>query len=114
MVDGGKARVILGVLVAPFEVTENKKPMLDMLWRAAFRWKLWPRRVSGDSAYGTVENVAAIERAGVRAYVALKGAGQGRPFFGKDEFAYEIPSATTTSAPQTRSCWRECATWPGA
>jgi hypothetical protein len=55
VVDGGKARIILGVLVAPFEVTENK-PMLDMLWRAAFRWKSWPRRVTGDSAYGTVQN----------------------------------------------------------
>jgi transposase len=88
VVDGGKARIILGVLVAPFEVTENK-PMLDMLWRCTFRWKCWPRRVTGDSAYGTVENVAAIERAGIRAYVALKGAGQGRPFFGKDEFSYD-------------------------
>jgi transposase len=88
VVDGGKARIILGVLVAPFEVTENK-PMLDMLWRAAFRWRLRPRRVTGDSAYGTVENIAAIEKAGIRAYMALKGAGQGRPFFGKDEFAYD-------------------------
>ena len=79
---------ILGVLVAPFEVTENK-PMLDMLWRSAFRWKSRPRRVTGDSAYGTVENIAAIEKAGIRAYMALKGAGQGRPFFGKDEFAYD-------------------------
>jgi transposase len=88
VVDGGKARIILGVLVAPFEVTENK-PMLDMLWRSAFRWKSRPRRVTGDSAYGTVENIAAIEKAGISAYVALKGAGQGRPFFGKDEFSYD-------------------------
>jgi Transposase DDE domain len=88
VVDGGKARIILGVLVSPFEVTENK-PMLDMLWRSAFRWKSRPRRVSGDSAYGTVENIAAIEKAGIRAYMALKGAGQGRPFFGKDEFSYD-------------------------
>jgi hypothetical protein len=87
VVDGGKARIILGVLVSPFEVTENK-PMLDMLWRAAFRWKVRPRRVTGDSAYGTVENIAAIEKTGIRAYMALKGAGQGRPFFGKDEFVY--------------------------
>lgn len=76
VVDGGKARIILGVLVSPFEVTENK-PMLDMLWRAAFRWKVRPRRVTGDSAYGTVENIAAIEKMGICAYVALKGAGQG-------------------------------------
>jgi transposase len=88
VVDGAKARIILGVLVTPFEVTENK-PMLDMLWRSAFRWKVRPRQVTGDSAYGTVENVAAIEKAGIRAYTALKGAGQGRAFFGKDEFAYD-------------------------
>jgi transposase len=88
VVDGGEARIILGVLVAPFEVTENK-PMLDMLWRSAFRWRIWPRRVTGDSAYGTVENIAAIEKVGIHAYMALKGAGQGRPFFGKDEFAYD-------------------------
>src|SRR5215211_4041998 len=88
VVDGGKARIILGVLVAPFEVTENKA-MLDMLWRAVFRWRSRPRRVTGDSAYGTVENIAAIEKMGISAYVALKGAGQGRPFFGKDEFLYD-------------------------
>jgi hypothetical protein len=62
---------------------------LDMLWRTAFRWKSRPRRVTGDSAYGTAENISAIEKAGIRAYMALKGAGQGRPFFGKDEFAYD-------------------------
>jgi len=83
VVDGGKARIILGVLLAPFEVTENK-PMLDMLWRTAFRWKSRPRRVTGDSVYGTVENIAAIEKAGIRAYMALKGAGQGHPFLGKE------------------------------
>jgi len=111
VVDGGKARIILGVLVAPFEVTENK-PMLDMLWRAAFRWKCWPRRVTADSAYGTVENIAAIEKAGIHAYVALKGAGQGRPFFGKDEFAYDSGRDLYTCpagellAPRTRNATR--------
>jgi hypothetical protein len=88
VMDGGKAHIILGVLVAPFEVTENK-PMLDMLWRATFRWRIWPRQVTGDSAYGTVENLATVEKMGIRAYVALRGAGQGRSFFGKDEFAYD-------------------------
>jgi hypothetical protein len=36
-----------------------------------------------------VENIAAIEKMGISAYVVLKGAGQGRPFFGKDQFAYD-------------------------
>jgi hypothetical protein len=65
VVDGGKARIIIRVLVASFEVTENKS-MLDMFWRSAFRWRLLPHRVSGDSAYGTVEKIAAIEKAVVR------------------------------------------------
>src|SRR5215217_1590875 len=88
VVDGGKSRGILGVLVTPFEVTENK-PMPDMLWRTAFRYKVRPRQVTCDSAYLSVNNTAATEKMGIRAYVALKGAGQGRPFFGKDEFTYD-------------------------
>ncbi len=36
VVDGGKARVILDVLVTPAEVTENL-PMLELLFRTRFR-----------------------------------------------------------------------------
>ena len=111
VVDGGQARIILGVLVAPFEVTENK-PMLDMLWRSVFRWKRWPRRVTGDSAYGTVENIAATEKAGIRAYMALKGAGQRRRSSARTS-SPTIPSATSTLARQASSWCRTCATWPG-
>ena len=70
VVDGGKARIILNALVTPFEVTENQ-PMLDLLWRTSFRYKLRPKRVTGDTAYGTIENIAAVERMGIRAYVPL-------------------------------------------
>ena len=88
VVDGGKARVVVNALVTPFEVTENA-PMLDLLWRSAFRWKLRPRQVTGDTAYGTTQNIAAVERANIRAYVPLTGAGKARPFFSKEEFAYD-------------------------
>jgi transposase len=67
VVDGGKARVILDVLVTPAEVTENL-PMVELLFRSCFRWRLRPRSVTGDGAYGTKENIAAIEKAGIRAY----------------------------------------------
>jgi transposase len=70
LIDGGKRRIILGALVTPGEVRESQ-PMLDLLWRVRFRWKLHPGLVCGDSKYGTYENIAAIERAGIRAYVAL-------------------------------------------
>lgn len=88
VVDGGRARIILNALVTPFEVTENR-PMLDLLWRTSFRWKLRPRQVTGDTAYGTVENIAAVEKAGIRAYVPLTGAGKARPYFSKDAFIYD-------------------------
>jgi transposase len=88
VVDGGKARVILDVLVTPAEVTENL-PMLDLLFRSRFRWRLRPHSVTGDAAYGTVENVAAVEKAGMRAYMVLPKHDERGPFFGKNEFAYD-------------------------
>src|SRR5918997_436135 len=89
VVDGGKARVILDVLVTPAEVTENL-PMLELLFRSRFRWGLRPRSVTGDAAYGTVENVAAVEKAGIRAYMALPKHDERRgPLFGKNEFVYD-------------------------
>ena len=68
VVDGGKARIILNVLVTPSEVMDNQ-PMLDLLWRTRFRWKLWPRQVTGDKKYGTEENLVAIEREHIHAYI---------------------------------------------
>jgi transposase len=51
VVDGGKARIIMAVLVTPSEVMENQ-PVLDLLWRVRFRWKLWPRQFTGDTTMG--------------------------------------------------------------
>src|SRR5258706_94260 len=61
LVDGGKARIILNVLVTPSEVMENQ-PVLDLLWRTRFRWKLWPRQFTGDTTYGTAEIITALEQ----------------------------------------------------
>ncbi len=89
VIDGGKSRVILSVLVTPGEVSENR-PMLDLLWRTAFRWKLRPHHVTGDGKYGTIENIAAVEGSGIRAYLGLHEAGgRGSGFFPKSAFAYD-------------------------
>jgi transposase len=90
VIDGGKARIILNALVAPFEVSENR-PMLDLLWRGCFRWKLRPHHVTADGIYGTAENIADIEKAGIRAYVALHEAGgRKQKFFPKSAFIYDV------------------------
>jgi transposase len=88
VVDGGKARVILDTLVTPAEVTENL-PMLELLFRSRFRWRLRPHSVTGDAAYGTVENVAAVEKEGIRAYIVLPKHDERGPLFGKNEFVYD-------------------------
>jgi hypothetical protein len=89
VVDGGKSRVILNALVTPSEVMEQQ-PMLDLLWRTAFRWRLRPRQVTGEAAYGPQANIASIERAGVRAYVNLKEReNPDKRFFPSSAFAYD-------------------------
>jgi len=44
--------------------------------------------VTGDTTYGTVENIVAVEDSGIRAYVPLADFDHRTPFFGRDAFAY--------------------------
>src|SRR4051794_25572936 len=88
LVDGGKARIILEALVTPGDVMENQ-PFLDLLWRARCRWHLRPRQVAGDTAYGTVEAIVALEDAGIRAYVPLADWDARTPYYGPSRFSYE-------------------------
>jgi hypothetical protein len=87
-VDGGKARIILEVLVTPADVMENQ-PMLDLLWRACCRWRIRPRQVTGDTTYGTIENIVAVEDQGIRAYVPLPDFDERTPYYGASKFTYD-------------------------
>jgi transposase len=97
LVDGGKARIILGTLATPGEVPEER-PALDLLWRARFRWGLHPRQATGDKAYGTLEIVRALETQGVRAYVLVPQRPHPLSVFSKDAFRYD-PLADTYTCP---------------
>ena len=88
VVDGGKARIILQVLVTPSEVMDNQ-PMRDLIFRTRFRWKLQPRHVTGDTKYGTIENIKALEDAHIRAYVPLPDWEHKTPFYGPSKFTYD-------------------------
>ena len=97
VVDGGKARVILNVLLTPADVTENR-PMLDLLFRTIFRWRARVRRVTGDATYGTKESVAAVEKAGIRAYVSMADFENRSPYPTGRADSSTTPSETSTSA----------------
>jgi transposase len=88
VVDGGKARIILQVLVTPSEVMDNQ-PMRDLLFRTRFRWKLHPRHMTGDTKYGTIENIKAIEDQGIRAYVPLPDWEERYEVWSVSHFRYE-------------------------
>ena len=87
-VDGGKVRIILEVLVTPADVMENQ-PFLDMLWRVCFRWQLRPDQVTGDTTYGTVENIVGVEDQQTHAYVPLPDFDQRTPFYGASRFTHD-------------------------
>ncbi len=63
--------------------------MRDLLWRVRFRWKLWPRQATGDSKYGTEDNLVAIEDQGIRAYIPIPDMDHRTEFFSVDQFRYE-------------------------
>ena len=88
VVDGGKRRIILAALVTPADVMENV-PLQDLLRRVCFRRKLRPGQVTGDTTYGTVENIVALEDAGIQAFFPLPDFDARTPFFGKGKFVYD-------------------------
>src|SRR5215204_6293120 len=98
VVDGGKRRIILAALVTPGDVMENV-PMLELLRRVRFRWKLRPERAVGDTAYGTGENLQGLEADGIRAYVPLPDWGKASPFFSQRDFTYD-PAQDVYRCPQ--------------
>jgi transposase len=88
VVDGGKRRIILAALVTPADVMESQA-MRDLLWRVCFRRKIWPHHVTGDAKYGTIENIVAVEDAGIRAYVPLSDFEHRSALYGRDAFTYD-------------------------
>ena len=93
VVDGGKARIILTALVTPAEVQDNQ-PAVDLLWRTRVRWKLPLHQVTGDTKYGTIENIAAIEDQQIRAYFPLSEVGQRPGQFPVHAFVYDAATDT--------------------
>jgi transposase len=88
VVDGGKARIILGVLVTPASIMENT-PMLDMARWARFRWQLTPAIAVGDTTYGTIANIVGLEQDGIAAYLPTPNFSQRNEFYPAELFRYD-------------------------
>jgi hypothetical protein len=77
---------------------QDNQPAVNLLWQARFRWKLHPRQVTGDSKYGTVENITAIEEQQIRAYFPLSEVGHRAGQFRDTDFVYD-PTTDTCRCP---------------
>jgi transposase len=110
VVDGGRARIILHALTTPGDVRESQ-PLLDLLWRVRFRWKVRPERAVGDSKFGTVENIVALEDAGIRAYFPLADTEHRKgPYFPLAAFAYDA-ARDEYRCPQGQPLRRDRVAW---
>jgi hypothetical protein len=67
----------------------DNTPMVDLLHRARFRWKLRPQRAIGDAKYGTLDNIQHLEDQGIRAFVPLAQGGRQGGLYGPDQFRYD-------------------------
>ena len=88
LVDGGRARIILNCLVLSGDVMENQ-PFLDQFRHTLFRRKLHPKRVIADTAYGTIENLTAMDQAGVQMLTPLPNWEKSTPYFKTADFTYD-------------------------
>ena len=88
LVDGGRARIILNCLVLSGDVMENQ-PFLDQFRHTLFRRKLRPKRVIADTAYGTIENLTAMDQAGIQLLTPLPNWEKSTPYFKAADFTYD-------------------------
>jgi transposase len=88
VVDGGKARIIVDMLVTPADVQDNQA-FLDLLDRARFRFHLHVRRAIADSKYATGENLRALAERGILAYMPVVDYEQKTLFFRHADFVYD-------------------------
>jgi hypothetical protein len=88
VVDGGRARIILAVLVTPASIMDNT-PMLDLARHTRFRWKLHPHLAVADKKYGTVSNIVGLEQDGIRAYLGMPDFRPRHKVFSHEDFRYD-------------------------
>jgi hypothetical protein len=87
VVDGGKARIILSVLVTPASIMDNT-PLLDMVDWVFARWELTPEIASGDAKLGTVPNLVDLDR-GMKACIPLPDLTNRNQYYPASKFTYD-------------------------
>ena len=105
--------MILAAPVMPADVTDNV-PMRDLLRPVCFWRKIWPRHVTGDAKYGTIENVAAVEATGILAYVAMPDPDQADFAYDPGRDAYRCPEGHRLPRCRVKNAYEVVVDWADA
>lgn len=86
--DGGKARIRVGVLVTPAAV-QDKQVFLDLLARARIRFRLPVRCASAAATYASGETLRGLAERGIGGYLPVVDYAQSSPCFRHAAFTSE-------------------------
>lgn len=111
VVDGGRARIILTMLVTSAAVMENS-PMLDLARWVRFRWHLRPKQATGDKTYATLENIKGLEDDGIKAYLPLPDWSRRPGLYGPQQFTY-LPERDVYLCPQGQELSKAVTSYSG-
>jgi hypothetical protein len=68
----------------------DNTPMLDMVNCTCSRWDIAPKTVTADAKYGTVPNIAGLEKAGLKAFVPMPDISKRTRYYPSDQFKYNV------------------------
>jgi len=63
--------------------------MLDLTNWVCSKWKLHPRLAVGEAKYGTFQNNAGLEDAGIKTFMSIPDLGKRTLFYSSNKFEYD-------------------------
>jgi hypothetical protein len=67
----------------------DNTPILDLVDWVCSRWKVVPKRATGDTKYGTVPNIVGLEERGIKAYIPTSDFSKRTKYYPAKLFQYD-------------------------
>jgi Transposase DDE domain len=74
--------------VMPASIMDNT-PLLDMIRWACSRWHVQPKNATGDTKYGTIQNIVGLEEMEIKAYLPTTDLSKRTKYYPAERFQYD-------------------------